>query len=156
MKKAIFPGTFDPFTIGHQSVVNRALSLVDELVIGIGVNNQKSGYFSIEKRVEIIQQLYKNEPKIKVDTYHCLTVDFVKEINAQLIIRGIRSISDFEYEKNIADVNRKLTGIDTFFLFTEPEYTHISSSIVRELLHYEKDISSFIPKEINLLLNEKK
>lgn len=156
MKKAIFPGTFDPFTIGHQSVVNRALSLVDELIIAIGVNNQKSGYFSIEKRVEIIQQLYKNEPKIKVDTYNCLTVDFVEKINAQLIIRGIRSISDFEYEKNIADVNRKLTGIDTFFLFTEPEYTHISSSIVRELLHYKKDISSFIPKEINLPLNEKK
>ena len=156
MKKAIFPGTFDPFTIGHQSVVNRALNLVDELIIAIGVNNQKSGYFSIEKRVEIIQHLYKDEPKIKVNTYHCLTVDFVEKINAQLIIRGIRSISDFEYEKNIADINRKLTGVDTFFLFTEPEYTHISSSIVRELLHYKKDIASFIPKEINLLLNEKK
>jgi len=151
MKRAVFPGTFDPFTIGHESIVNRALHIVDELIISIGININKKGYFPVEERVDSIQKLYKNEPKIKVMIYNSLTVDFAQEMNAQFIIRGIRTINDFEYEKNIADTNRKLSGIETLILFTEPEYAHISSTVVRELLFYKKDISAFIPKEINLL-----
>ena len=134
---ALFPGTFDPFTIGHQSLVRRGLELVDEIVISIGINDKKLTYFSLEKRV-------------KVMSYNQLTVDFAKEVGAGFILRGIRTVNDFEYEKTIADVNRKLTGIETFILFTEPEHTHISSSIVRELLRYGKDISQFVPKETRL------
>lgn len=151
MKKiALFPGTFDPFTIGHQSLVSRGLNLVDEIVIAIGVNDKKLTYFSLEKRIEAIQALYRNDPRVSVRSYNSLTVDFAKEMDAQFILRGIRTVNDFEYEKSIADVNRKLSGIETFILFTEPEHTHISSSIVRELLRYGKDISLFVPKETKL------
>ena len=137
---ALFPGTFDPFTIGHQSLVRRGLELVDEIVISIGINDKKLTYFSLEKRMEAIWNLYKDNPRVKV----------AKEVGAGFILRGIRTVNDFEYEKTIADVNRKLTGIETFILFTEPEHTHISSSIVRELLRYGKDISQFVPKETRL------
>ena len=137
---ALFPGTFDPFTIGHQSLVRRGLELVDEIVISIGINDKKLTYFSLEKRMEAIWNLYKDNPRVKVMSYNQLTVDFAKEVGAGFILRGIRTVNDFEYEKTIADVNRKLTGIETFILFTEPEHTHISSSIVRELLRYGKDI----------------
>lgn len=149
-RRAIFPGTFDPFTIGHQSLVERGLALVDEIIVAIGVNDKKSTYFSLEKRIEAIQNLYSDNPHVKVMSYDSLTVDFAKEVGAQFILRGIRTVNDFEYEKSIADVNRILTGIETFILFTEPEHTHISSSIVRELLRYGKDISSFVPKETKL------
>ena len=147
---ALFPGTFDPFTIGHQSLVSRGLALVDEIIISIGINDKKQTYFSLEKRVEAIRSLYKDEPRVKVMSYDSLTVDFAKEVGASFIMRGIRTVNDFEYEKSIADVNRKLSGIETFILFTEPEHTHISSSIVRELLRYGKDISLFVPKGTNL------
>jgi len=151
MKKiALFPGTFDPFTIGHQSLVNRGLELVDEIIISIGVNDKKSTYFTLEKRLEQIRTLYKDNPRIRVEPYATLTVDFAREMNADFILRGIRTVNDFEYEKTIADVNRKLAGIETFILFTEPEHTHISSSIVRELLRYGKDVSLFVPEEIDL------
>jgi pantetheine-phosphate adenylyltransferase len=147
---ALFPGTFDPFTIGHESLVRRGLALVDEIVISIGVNEAKKTFFSLESRIEAIRQFYRNEPRVKVMSYDKLTIDFAKEVNASFILRGIRTVNDFEYEKNIADVNRDLSGIETFVLFTEPEHTHISSSIVRELLHYGKDISRFIPKGMDL------
>ena len=152
MKKriALFPGIFDPFTIGHQSLVSRGLALVDEIIISIGINEKKQTYFSIEKRIEAISNLYKDEPRVKVMSYNSLTVDFANEVGAAFILRGIRTVNDFEYEKSIADVNRKLSGIETFILFTEPEHTHISSSIVRELLNYGKDISQFVPKGTNL------
>ena len=152
MKKriALFPGTFDPFTIGHQSLASRGLALVDEIIISIGINEKKQTYFSIEKRIEAISNLYKDEPRVKVMSYNSLTVDFADEVGAAFILRGIRTVNDFEYEKSIADVNRKLSGIETFILFTEPEHTHISSSIVRELLNYGKDISQFVPKGTNL------
>jgi len=150
MKRAIFPGTFDPFTIGHSSIVDRALTFMDEIVIGIGINENKNSYFPIEKRVEMVQELYKDEPRIKVMSYNCLTIDFAQQVNAKFIVRGIRTVKDFEYEETIADINRKLAGIETILLFTEPELTCISSTIVRELLSYKKDISRFIPKGLKI------
>ncbi len=146
MKKAIFPGTFDPFTIGHYSVVKRALTFMDELVIGIGINEGKRTRFSTEKRVEMVRRLYANEPRIQVESYNDLTIDFASRMGAQFIVRGIRTVKDFEYEETIADINRKLAGIETILLFTEPELTSVSSSTVRELLSYGKDISRFIPE----------
>ena len=150
IKRAIFPGTFDPFTIGHRSLVDRALCLVDELIIAIGINQHKKGYFPLETRKEAILNLYRDNPRVKVMTYETSTVDFAESVDAQFILRGIRSINDFEYEQTTADVNRKLSGIETFILFTEPEHRHISSSIVRELLRFHKDISDFVPKETKL------
>ena len=150
MRRAIFPGTFDPFTIGHYSIVTRALTFIDEVTIGIGINENKNTYFPIEKRVEMIQKLYKNEPRIKVMSYDCLTIDFAQQVDAQFIVRGIRTVKDFEYEETIADINRKLAGIETILLFTEPELTCISSTIVRELLSYNKDISMFIPEGMEI------
>ena len=150
MRRAIFPGTFDPFTIGHYSIVTRALTFMDEVTIGIGINENKNTYFPIEKRVEMIQKLYKNEPRIKVMSYDCLTIDFAQQVDAQFIVRGIRTVKDFEYEETIADINRKLAGIETILLFTEPELTCISSTIVRELISYNKDISMFIPEGMEI------
>ncbi|MDD2475175.1 MAG: pantetheine-phosphate adenylyltransferase [Dysgonamonadaceae bacterium] len=147
---ALFPGTFDPFTIGHESLVKRGLSLMDQIVVAIGVNESKKSYFSLEKRKRMIQELYANNPRIKVESYHILTTDFAKEIGANYILRGIRSVNDFEYEKSIADMNRTISQIETFVLFTEPSLTHISSTLVRELMQYGHDVSDFIPKGIKL------
>ena len=151
MKRAIFPGTFDPFTIGHYSVVSRALTFMDEIIIGIGINENKNTYFPIEKRVESVRKFYQNEPRIRVMAYNSLTIDFAREVDAQFIIRGIRTVKDFEYEETIADINRKLAGIETILLFTEPELTCISSTIVRELLTFSKDISMVIPEGMEIL-----
>ncbi|MDR1738547.1 MAG: pantetheine-phosphate adenylyltransferase [Candidatus Symbiothrix sp.] len=145
IKTAVFPGTFDPFTIGHLSLVRRGLKIVDEIIIAIGVNVHKKSFFPIEERIETIARLFADHPQVKVMSYEGLTIDFVQKVGAQYILRGIRSVNDFEYEKNIADVNRQLAGVETIVLFTEPQYTHISSSIVRELLSYGKDVSEFIP-----------
>ena len=131
MRRAIFPGTFDPFTIGHDSIVRRALTFMDEIVIGIGVNENKKTYFPVDKRVGMISRLYQDEPKIKVMSYDCLTIDFAERVEAKFIVRGIRTVNDFEYEETIADINRKLAGIETILLFTEPELTCVSSTIVR-------------------------
>lgn len=152
MRKAIFPGTFDPFTIGHYSVVKRALTFMDEIIIGIGINENKKAYFPIEKREAMIQALYKDEPRIKVMAYDCLTIDFAQQVGAQFIVRGIRTVKDFEYEETIADINRQLAGIETILLFTEPELTCVSSTIVRELLSYKKDISQFIPEGMDITI----
>ncbi|KAA6303452.1 MAG: Phosphopantetheine adenylyltransferase [Candidatus Ordinivivax streblomastigis] len=146
MKTAIFPGTFDPFTVGHWSLVERGLQLVDEIIIAIGINPNKNTFYSLEERISTISKLYADNPQVKVQAYEGLTVDFAQSIGVKFILRGIRSINDFEYEKNTADVNRQLSGIETFVLFTEPKYTHISSSIVRELLSYGRDVGEFIPK----------
>lgn len=147
---ALFPGTFDPFTIGHDSLVRRALELVDEIVIAIGVNEAKKPFFSLEKRIDMIRELYKDESRVRVESYDSLTIEFAKKIDARYILRGIRSVNDFEYEKTIADMNRTISGIETFVLFTEPEYTHISSTLVRELLKYGHDVQQFIPKGMSL------
>ena len=150
MRRAIFPGSFDPFTIGHHSIVKRALAFMDEIVIGIGVNEGKQSCISTEKRLQMIEQLYKDEPKVKVEAYSGLTVDFAEKWQASFIIRGIRTVRDFEYEEGIADVNKKLSGIETIFLFTEPEFSSVSSTVVRELLHYGKDVSAFLPEGMKL------
>ena len=145
MRTAIFPGTFDPFTIGHDALVRRALQFVDELYIAIGINTAKQTMFTLEERIERIATLYKDEPRIHVVSYEGLTTDFAQSTGAQFIIRGVRSTIDFEYERNIADVNRMLTGIDTLLLISEPQYAAISSSVVRELAHFGKDVSNYLP-----------
>lgn len=150
MKRAIFPGTFDPFTIGHYSVVRRALTFMDEVVIGIGINENKRTWFSTEKRIDMIRHLYKDEPRVKVEAYDDLTIDFAQRMDARFIVRGIRTVKDFEYEETIADINRQLSGIETILLFTEPELTSVSSSVVRELLSFGKDVRRFLPEGLTI------
>ncbi len=150
MRKAIFPGTFDPFTLGHHSIVKRTLGFMDEVIIGIGYNDQKHCLLPIEKRLESIRKVYADEPRVKVLAYSGLTVDFAQEQGAGFMVRGIRSVKDFEYEESIADINRKLSGIETIFLFTEPELSAVSSSVVRELLRYGKDVSAFLPEGMEI------
>jgi pantetheine-phosphate adenylyltransferase len=130
--------------------VERGLLLVDQIVIAIGVNPNKKTFFSLEQRIEMISRFFESNPRISVKSYTHTTVDFAQEIGAQFILRGIRTVNDFEYEKSIADINRKIAGIETFVLFTEPELTHISSSIVRELLSFGKDVKDFVPVEIGV------
>ena len=150
MTRAIFPGTFDPFTVGHASIVSRALTFIDEIVIAIGINESKHTHFPLEQRKRMISDYYKDNPRISVQTYDGLTTDFAREAGANLIVRGIRTVRDFEYEETIADINRQLTGIETILLFTEPELTCVSSTIVRELLSFGKDVSQFLPKGMNI------
>lgn len=147
---ALFPGTFDPFTIGHESMIRRGLKLLDEIVIAVGVNEAKKTYFPLERRIGMIRDLYADEQRIRVESYDCLTVEFARQMKADYILRGIRSVNDFEYEKTIADMNRTISGIETFVLFTEPALTHISSTLVRELLHYGQDVSPFLPAGMKL------
>lgn len=147
---ALFPGTFDPFTIGHESLVKRGLTVMDEIVIAIGVNDSKKSFFSVEKRIQMISELYADNPQVSVESYNTLTVDFANKIGAKYILRGIRSVIDFEYEKSIADMNRTISEIETFVLFTEPSLSHVSSSIVRELMQFGHDVSEFIPKGLKI------
>ena len=146
MSKAIFPGSFDPFTIGHADIVRRALPLFDEIIIGIGINHLKKPLFPLEERVERIRKVFSDEPKVKVIPFDSLTVDFAREHGAQYLLRGIRTTADFEYERTMADANRQLAeeGIETIVLFTRPELAHISSSLVRDLASHGKDISPYI------------
>lgn len=148
---AIFPGSFDPFTIGHASIVKRGLPLFDHIVIGVGVNESKRTLYGSDDRVEQIRQLYAYEPRISVEAYTDLTIDFAKRMSASFILRGLRSVKDFEYERDIATMNQRLSGIETVLLFTEPEYSSISSSVVRELISYDKDVSAFLPTQDNIL-----
>jgi pantetheine-phosphate adenylyltransferase len=150
MKRAIFPGSFDPFTVGHFSIVQRGLSFFDEIVIGIGLNQSKKTLFSVEKRLDIIQQAFIDEPRVKVASYNSLTVDFALSVEADFVLRGLRSVGDFEYERTIADANRKLTGVETVILFTESKYSYISSTVARDLITYGKDITAFLPPNVKL------
>ena len=145
MKKAIFPGSFDPFTIGHYDIVMRGLQLFDEIVIGVGHNINKREAFLLEERLTAIQQAFKSEPRVKVLAYDNLTVDFAAEQQAQFILRGVRSVQDFEYERNIAEANKQLSGIETVLLYTRPEYAHISSTLLRDLHAHNKDITPYLP-----------
>ena len=148
MKRAIFPGSFDPITLGHVDIITRALPLFDELVIAIGVNEAKKYMFSIEERIDFIKNAFKNEPKISVETYKGLTIDYCKEIKAEYMVRGLRNPADFEFEKSIAQVNRKLSAIDTIFLLTSAETSYISSSIVREILKNGGDYTVLVPESV--------
>ena len=145
MKRAIFPGSFDPFTIGHHDIVLRGLQLFDEIIIGIGHNINKRDTFPLEERINAIQHAFNSEPRIKVMAYDGLTVDFAAEQHAQFILRGVRSVQDFEYERNIAEANKQLSGIETVLLYTRPEYAHISSTLLRDLHAHGKDISPYLP-----------
>ena len=148
MKIAIFPGSFDPITLGHVDIVNRALPLFDEIIIAIGVNSDKKYMFSLEKRIHFIKENYKNEPKIKVETYSGLTTEYCEKVNADFILRGLRNPADFEFEKAIAQTNRKLSNIETIFLLTSADTSFISSSIVRDVYSHGGDISGFVPKSV--------
>lgn len=150
MKKAIFPGSFDPFTIGHYSVVKRGLELFDHITIGVGSNCSKKSFFTLEKRLDIIRQAFHDEPRVSVKAYDSLTIDFAKEEKADFILRGVRSANDFEYEKSIADINKRLSSIETVLLFTEPQYSAVSSTIVRDLLSYGKEVAEFLPPGVEL------
>lgn len=145
MKRAIFPGSFDPFTIGHYDIVLRGLQLFDEIIIGIGHNINKRDAFPLKERINAIQSAFNSEPRIKVMAYDGLTVDFAAEQQAQFILRGVRSVQDFEYERNIAEANKQLSGIETILLYTRPEYAHISSTLLRDLHAHGKDISPYLP-----------
>ena len=145
LKKAVFPGSFDPFTVGHDAIVRRALPLFDKIIIGVGVNVRKNYLYSADKRVADIAAVYAGEPKIEVKAYSDLLVDFAAREGARFIIKGVRSVKDFEYEREQADINLRIGGIETLLLFSEPQYQSISSSMVRELLHFGRDVSEFIP-----------
>lgn len=149
-KIAIFPGSFDPFTIGHASIVRRGLEMFDRIVVGVGYNINKRSYFPPEERVAAIRQLYLHEPRVEVAAYNDLTADLAQRVGARFIIRGIRSVKDFEYERDIAGINHRLCGVETVLLFTEPQYADISSTVVRELLSFGKDVSSFLPSPPNV------
>ncbi|OYP68558.1 pantetheine-phosphate adenylyltransferase [Prevotella sp. P2-180] len=141
----IFTGSFDPYTIGHDDILRRALPLFDHIVIGIGVNERKSYMQSEEERMKTIKAIYADEPKVEVKTYNDLTIDFARRENASYIIKGVRSVKDFEYERDQADINRQLSGVETLLLYADPRYSAVSSSMVRELIHFGQDVSRFLP-----------
>ena len=147
-KIAIFPGSFSPFTVGHQSIVDRALPLFDKIIISIGINSEKNQYFSIEERLQWIKDVYGNNPKIEIKFYEGLTVDFCKKENAGFIIRGIRNTTDFNYEQPIAQTNFKMAGIESIFLSCSPSVSNISSSIVRDVMRNKGDYSDLVPKSV--------
>ena len=149
-KIAVFPGSFDPFTLGHESVVLRALPLFDKIIIGIGSNTSKKTFFTAEQRLEMIRELFTGNLKVEVMYYDDLTIDFCKRVGAKYMLRGLRTSSDFEYEKVIAQVNQAmLPEVESLFMLTLPEHTAINSSVVREIMRYGGDISKFVPSGIN-------
>ena len=146
--KALFAGSFNPFTIGHESIVKRTLCFADEVVIAIGINNAKENpKTETEERIQTIHSYFTDEPRVTVLAYEGLTVDFARQVQADVMVRGVRSVKDFEYEREMADVNRKISGMETILLFSEPELSAVSSSIVRELKAHGKDISKFLPQK---------
>lgn len=148
---AIFPGSFDPFTIGHESIVKRALPLFDKIIIMVGFNSNKRSFFPVEKRQKWIQEVFSNEAKVEVRIHEGLTVDFCKKVNAGYILRGLRTSADFEFERAIAQVNKKMhPKIESVFLLTMPEHTPINSTIVRDIIAHGGDASMFIPAGLNM------
>ncbi len=142
--KLLFPGSFDPFTIGHANLVERALTLADEVVIAVGINEGKHPLFSAEKRLEAISAYYRGNPRVSVIEYRGLTVDTVRQAGAHAILRGVRSVQDYELERNMADINRSLEGVETVLLVSSPDVQHISSSLVRELLSFGRDAGDLV------------
>lgn len=154
---AVFPGSFDPLTVGHQSIVERALSMFDKIIVAIGYNAKKQSYFSLDERKDFIRQVFDGRPEVEVAHFEGLTVDFCKELGAQYILRGLRTSADFEYERAIAQVNKAMyQEIETVFLLTMPEHTPVNSSIVRDILRHGGDVSAFIPKQMKLVKDAEK
>lgn len=145
MHTAAFTGSFDPFTIGHDDIVRRALLLFERIVIGIGYNEHKQYMEPAEERCRRISSYYEDEPRVEVMTFNDLAIDFCQRIGVRFIVKGVRSLKDFEYEQEMAEINRRLSGVETICFFASPELSHISSSMVRELQHFGKDISTFLP-----------
>ena len=150
MKRALFPGSFDPITLGHYDIIKRGIHLFDEVIVAIGINSEKSYMFSLEDRQRFIEEAFKDEPKVKVMTYEGLTIDFCKKTKAQFILRGLRNPADFEFEKAIAHTNRKLSKIETVFLLTAASTSFISSSIVREVIRNQGDYTGLVPNSVTL------
>lgn len=150
MRRFVFPGSFDPITIGHQEIIERAIPLCDELIIAVGDNKEKKNMFSLKQRMDFIKETNKNNPKISVESYEGLTIDFCKKVNADALIRGLRNPADFEFEKSVAQMNRRLSGFETVFLLTSAGHAFISSSIVREIMLHKGDFSSLVPKAVKL------
>jgi pantetheine-phosphate adenylyltransferase len=152
MKKiAVFPGSFDPFTIGHEAIIKRALSLFDEIIVAVGANALKKNFYSLETRKEMINKVFEDEPKVRVDHYEGLTVDFCKKNGAGYLLRGLRTSADFEFERAIGQVNKSMApGIETVFLLTAPEHSYINSTIVRDIIKSGGNASNFVPAAINL------
>lgn len=145
MKKAVFPGSFDPLTLGHTDIIDRALPLFDEIILAIGTNSSKKYMFSLEERLHFLKDTYKNEPKIKVETYNGLTVDFCKSQNAGFILRGLRNSQDLEFEKAIGQTNYKMAGIESVFLLSSSGKAHISSTVVRDVIHHGGNYEFMVP-----------
>lgn len=145
MRTVLFPGSFNPFTKGHADIVERALALFDRVVVAVGYNENKADLSGIDERLETIRRIYAGEARVEVLSYSCLTVDVARQADASAVLRGVRSFKDYEYEMQMADVNRQLTGLETVILFARPEYASISSSVVRELQHYGHDVTDFLP-----------
>ncbi|MCE2843628.1 MAG: pantetheine-phosphate adenylyltransferase [Chitinophagaceae bacterium] len=151
----LFPGTFDPVTLGHTDIINRALPLFDKIVVGIGINAAKNPMFTADQRKIWFEEIFKDEPKLTVETYDGLTIKFCQSIGAKFILRGIRYVSDFEYEKTIADANRTMDSkIETIFLTGEPKYTSVASTIVRDILRNGGDASPFLPEAVIKSINK--
>ena len=150
MKRALFPGSFDPITLGHFDIIRRALALFDEIVVAIGVNGDKNYMFTVEQRKEFIEKAFADEPKVKVSTYQGLTVDYCREIDAQFILRGLRNPADFEFDKAIAHTNRTLSKIETVFLLTAARTSFISSSIVRDVIRNNGDYTVLVPESVRV------
>ena len=150
MKRALFPGSFDPITLGHYDIIKRGIHLFDEVVVAIGINAEKKYMFSMEDRQRFIEEAFKDEPKVKVVSYEGLTIDFCKKIDAQFILRGLRNPADFEFEKAIAHTNRKLSKIETVFLLTAARTSYISSSIVRDVIRNHGDYTVLVPDSVRV------
>ena len=150
MRRALFPGSFDPITLGHYDIINRGVKLFDEVIVAIGINSEKKYMFSLEQRKQFIEDAFKNEPKVKVVTYEGLTIDFCKEMNIEFILRGLRNPADFEFEKAIAHTNRKLSKIETVFLLTAARTSYISSSIVRDVIRNNGDYTKLVPESVKV------
>ncbi len=148
MKKAVFPGSFDPITNGHVDIINRAIPLFDEIIIAVGINANKNYMFDLQKRMNFIKNTFKDEPKVKVDHYSTLTVNYCKQQQADFILRGLRNPADFEFEKAIAQTNRRLSGIETVFLLTSAETSFISSSIIRDIIKNSGDVTPLVPPSV--------
>ena len=150
-KTAIFPGSFDPFTIGHESVITRAMPLFDRIIVAIGTNTTKQAYFSVEQRMQMIREVFTDTERIKIESFQGLTVEFCRKKGARYLLRGLRTSSDFEYERAIAQINKRmLPSVESVFLLTTPEHTPVNSTIIREIIWNNGDASQFLPKGIDI------